>query len=72
MKRADELGAAITAEGDVIEGNWQLYTEQPPVKITLDTLVAQYGVDAILAANDGKIPANDNEVLVIAQKLEGE
>lgn len=55
-------------ETDVIEGNWQVYTEQPKA-ITLDTLVAQYGVDAILAANNGNIPANDDEVNLVAQKL---
>ncbi len=69
MKRADELGAAITAEGDVIEGQWQTYTEQPKV-ITLDSLVAQYGVDAILAANDGRIPGTDSEIMMVAEKLE--
>lgn len=58
MKRADELGAAITADGDVIEGNWQVYTEQPKV-ITLDTLVAQYGVEKVLAAGGGNDPLED-------------
>lgn len=75
MKRADEMGASITAEGDVIEGQWQAYTEQPIVeipKITLDALVAQYGVDAILAVNDGKIPGTDEEVQAVAKKLESE
>jgi hypothetical protein len=71
MKRSDEMGAAITPEGDVIEGQWQAYTEQPKANL-LESLVAQYGVDAILAANDGKIPASDEELTTVAIKLESE
>jgi hypothetical protein len=71
MKRSDEMGAAITPEGDVIEGQWQAYTEQPKSNL-LESLVAQYGVDAILAANDGKIPSSDEEVQAVAIKLESE
>lgn len=70
MKRADELGATITAEGDVIEGSWSTYTEQPQIS-PLEALVAQYGVDAILAANDGQIPEGE-QVEVVAKKLESE
>lgn len=72
MKRADEMGADITPEGDVIEGNWQVYTEQPKEANLLEILMAQYPVEKILEANDGKIPATDEEVKAVALKLEGE
>lgn len=71
MKRSDEMGATITPEGDVIEGQWSNYTEQPKANL-LEILVAQYGVDAILVANDGKIPASDEELATVAERLESE
>ena len=37
--------------------------------ITLDTLLAQYGPETIMAANGGLIPANDDEVAAIAALL---
>jgi len=75
MKRADELGAGITPDGDVIEGQWQDVTraqQSPapaPAKITLPDLVAQYGPQAVLDANGGAIPSNDIEVRAVADKL---
>lgn len=70
-RRADELGANITPDGDVIEGNWQIYTEQPQANL-LDDLIAQYGVEKILEVNDNKVPQSDEEVQAVAEKLEGQ
>lgn len=75
MKRADELGATITPDGDVIEGQWQDVTraqQSPapaPAKITLSDLVAQYGPQAVMDANGGAIPSTDDEVRAVADKL---
>jgi hypothetical protein len=79
MKRADELGANISADGDVIEGTWVTVAESnapaPTVatvtrKITLSDIVDKYGADAVMAANGGLIPGTDDEVAAIAAKLE--
>jgi hypothetical protein len=78
MKRADELGAAISPDGDVIEGSWQEVRAAPnptpvaPATPTLSDLVNRYGAEAIMAANDGAIPGTDEEVVAIAAKLEAE
>ena len=77
MKRADELGANISANGDVIEGTWVAVAESPvpaptaiePGKITLSDIVDRYGADAVMAANGGLIPGTDDEVAAIAAKL---
>jgi len=37
--------------------------------LTLNALVAQYGAEAILVANEGKIPATDDELAAVAAKL---
>lgn len=71
MKRADEMGADITADGDVIEGNWQIYTEQPKANL-LEILIVQYGVEKILEINNNEVPQTDEEVQAVALKLEGQ
>ncbi len=76
MKRADELGADLTPEGDVIEGTWASVapatpTPTPePAVIDLNALVAQYGAEAVLAANEGKIPATGEELEAVLAALE--
>jgi len=69
MKRADELGAPITEDGDVIDGAWAETPEPEP--LTIDSLVAQYGAGAVMAANDGAIPSTDAELAAVAEMLEG-
>jgi len=76
MKRADELGADLTANGDVIEGSWRTVesapapaAQSPAPEQTLATLVEQFGADAVMAANDGRIPGTDTEVAAVAQRL---
>lgn len=74
MKRADEMGASISPEGDIIEGNWQVYTEQPSITIPepLDILLTQYTPEQILAVcEDGKLPTTEEEIALVIERLEG-
>lgn len=80
-KRADEYGADITADGDVIEGSWttpQVGSQPstpaatPPVSqkpMTLAMLSATYTPSEIMAINGGKIPQTPEECAVVAEKL---
>jgi len=82
-KRADEYGADLTADGDVIEGSWQTpqggsqpqQPQQPaasPVSqkpMTLAMLSATYTPSEIMAINGGKIPQTPEECAVVADKL---
>lgn len=77
LRRADELGAQIDEDGNVIEGEWTVSTpvSTPPnghagPTVTLEQLVERYGADAVLAANGGRIPATDDEVAAVAAQLE--
>lgn len=77
LKRADELGADINANGDVIEGSWKQVGSQPapavsvsqPKAISLSDLTARYSPDEIMQANSGKIPASNEEIAAVAEKL---
>jgi hypothetical protein len=76
LKRADELGADITSDGDVIEGSWRTAPEPAPgpamtgtISVTLTDLVAQYGAERILEANEGVIPGTDAEIARVAEIL---
>lgn len=77
MKRADELGADLTPNGDPIK--WDeaqivtvVATPQPSnLSTSLNDLVVKYGPEKILAANDGKFPATIEDVQAIAAKLNG-
>jgi hypothetical protein len=77
MKRADELGAHISPDGDVVEGTWtvQPIAQAQPVSkaaaavISLNDLVNVYGPEAVMAANNGAIPGTDEEVAAVAEKL---
>jgi hypothetical protein len=78
MKRADEYGADLTPDGDVIEGNWTVRpvgtTTLPPAAPctapSLTDLVSRYGAQAVMDANDGRIPATDAETVAVAAALE--
>lgn len=70
MKRADESGAAISADGEVLDGAWAVVPAQPTQPaITLDSLIERWGAEAILAANDGRIPSTDEEVKAVWELL---
>jgi len=90
MKRADEFGASITPEGDVIEAPWRDVTppraepepsddkepeatqpEPSPPVLTLVELTEKYGPEAILEANEGKIPGTQAEIDAVAARLGG-
>ena len=83
LKRADELGADLTPDGDVIEGSW---SDLPPAPVqpvqqgadtlsqstqgtapTLAELTERYDPAAIMAANDGKIPGSEDELRAVAE-----
>lgn len=84
LKRADEFGADLTIQGDVIEGSWRdapAPAKAAPVKspavivepagVTLPELVARFGAEKIMAANGGAIPGTDEEIAKVAEVLEG-
>lgn len=73
LKRADELGAPITADGDIIEGQWEEPTsELDPVQKALDGLIEHFGAEVVLEAADGIPPTTYEELQAVAIKLAGE
>lgn len=78
LKTADQYGAALSAEGDVITGQWSdiedtaedmgdLSAHNGPDETAAAALAAQalvndYGAAAVLAANGGNIPTTMEEV----------
>lgn len=64
MKMPEAYGVALTAEGNVIEA-----TPEPVNVSPLNDLLTQYPADAILAANDGRIPSTQEEVDAVREKL---
>ena len=72
MKRADEMGADLTPEGDVINTTWSVVEQkkaEPQATVALNDLIAQYGADAILAVNKGQIPTSLDDLIKVAAKL---
>ncbi len=78
MKRADEFGATVDAAGNVVDATYTIAEPTPapvptvvvePAAPTLQSLVAEYGAAAVMAANNGKIPASDSEVAAVAKAL---
>jgi hypothetical protein len=71
LKRADEYGADLTPDGDVIEGTWQ--TAEEPVEdsapVLLQQLVDIYGAEAVLDAGGGTLPSTLDEVKDVAVRL---
>lgn len=78
MRRADELGADITPEGDVINTTWtvkpvqQMQAPQTQPADLLKTLMTKYTPAQILAVNDNKIPQTVDEINAVAAKLEAD
>jgi len=85
MKRADEYGADLTPDGDVVETTWRPVAdttaaapdpasviETPATTITLDELLSKYSAEKIVAANQGRIPGTDEDLRTVATKLEAE
>ena len=71
MYRPEELGAIVDSEGEPVTVHPVTITVLPPddTAPTLQGLVAQYGAEAVMAANDGRIPATGDELIAIATKL---
>jgi hypothetical protein len=77
MKRADEFEANLDASGNVVDGTWttqQTVTTQqaqpsPMQPPTLQELVAQFGPEAVMEANDGKIPSTEDELWKVGALL---
>lgn len=77
MKTADQYGAALDVAGDVIAGDWteaddvaadgvgavDLGQDDPgDIAAAVQGLVDEYGAEAVLNANDGRIPITLEEV----------
>jgi hypothetical protein len=74
LKRADEFGATVDEEGNIVEGTWTPAAPaqpDPPAAptVTLDDLLSHYSPEEIMAANDGRIPGTDEEVAAVAARL---
>lgn len=81
MKTADQYGAAITAQGDVIEGQWGDAPDNPGYIPTdgpdesaaaaqlAQALVGEYGAEAVLKANGGQIPVTFEEADAVRYAL---
>ena len=66
MKAPEMYGVALTEGGDVIDAT-------PPTVASVDPLnelLSKFSADAIMAANDGKIPSSDEEIATVRAKLE--
>lgn len=70
MKTADQYGAELTVDGDVVPGQWANQEtpgndgpdETADAAIAAQALVEEYGADAVLRANGGSIPATLEEI----------
>ena len=74
LKRADEYGADITPQGDVIEGSWTVAPVSPKksneeAQNQLAALMEEYPVDAIMAANGGAMPTTVEMIDATARYL---
>lgn len=81
MKTADQYGAAVTAEGDVVLGQWVDSPDSPAflpsdapdetaeAALAAQVLVEEYGAEAVLAANGGNIPATLEEIDAVRYAL---
>jgi len=79
MKMPEEFGVALTEDGDIIDlksmptiDQSQTQSVQAEADIpSLDELVAQYGAEAVMVANEGAIPRTNEELVKAAAKLAG-
>lgn len=72
----EELGLKADDENGIVEGTWTVVPSAPTAEtpkqagISLDALLTQYGAEAIMAANEGRIPGTDEELQAVAAALE--
>ena len=69
MKRADEFGANISPDGDVIEGTWSVPVQTNEADDLLRKLLAEHTAQEIMNANGGRIPATLEEVRAVSEAL---
>ena len=79
MKRADELGADLDVNGDVIEGSWQDVGSQSPTVVVednqpdpmqrLNELLQDHSPQEIMELNDNKIPTTNQEIDAVVAKM---
>ena len=75
LKRADEYGADLTPEGEAIEGTFKVVEDEPaPVDLgqMLSELVKEFGGQAVIDANDGRVPGTLEEVEAVSAALRKE
>lgn len=74
LKRADELGADLTADGEVVPNSWKVQPQQPvnPPRLPIQDLLDKYAPDTIIAAANGSLPQTQAECDTVAAKLEAE
>jgi len=66
MKAPEMYGVSLTEAGDVIDATPVVVPSLDP----LNELLTQYSADAIMFANDGKIPQTPEEIEMVKAKLE--
>lgn len=80
MKMPETFGVDLSQEGDIIDVTPKPVTPpatepQAPVisqpVITLDDLLNEFTAEAILVANEGRIPGTEAELVAVAAKLRG-
>lgn len=74
MKRADEMGGAITPEGNVVDGEWNVVGQaaSTPAKtpaVMLNDLIYLYGAEFVLATCNNAPPTTLEGVTELAEKL---
>lgn len=71
----DIFSMPVYVRGEISGDPWEIVDAEPvPVDpedpaVTMDDLLAEFGAEAIITANDGKIPATDAEVAEVAEVL---
>lgn len=63
MKAPEMYGVSLTESGDVIEAT------ATPAPDPLKELVTQYGAEAVMIANNGRIPSTSEEIEAVHNKL---
>lgn len=77
MKRADEFGAAISADGDVIATTWTVQpqtaaptpTANSMIPTKIQQLIEAFGADTVFKACNNKMPTTEAEVHDLTAKL---
>lgn len=66
-------GSAVYTEGELVEGSWQETPKQ--IGVSISGLIKQYGAAAVLEANGGQVPGEDDDpeqLAALQEKLEVE